>query len=209
MKIVLFGPPGSGKGTQSELLEQTYGLPRITAGDILRSAAKESESLAKILASGALVSDELICRLIMERLQQPDCQNGYILDGFPRTLIQAEYLDKENIKPDAVIALDVADDTIVQRLASRRVHMPSGRTYNILTAPPKVSETDDVTGEPLTTRPDDQPDSIRNRLKVYHEETSPVLQYYIENAINTVTLDGTENKEMIAKNIRAILDKAA
>ena len=205
MKMILFGPPGSGKGTQSELLEAKLGIPRITAGDILREAAKTSKELQATLQSGSLVSDALICRLISERISQKDCNNGYILDGFPRTLAQAEYLGEMKVKIDIIIALDVPDALIIERLASRRIHLASGRTYNVITAPPKVEERDDVTGEMLSIRPDDQPDSIKNRLEVYNQLTAPILAYYKGEGVNIASIDGTRDQLVVAEEIQLIL----
>lgn len=192
MKIILFGPPGSGKGTQAHRLSEVLGIPRITAGDILRHAAKSSEDMSDILSSGNLVPDELICRLIQERLNGDDCTKGYILDGFPRTVVQAEYLADQHVKVDLLVNLEVDDEVIMERLSGRRVHIESGRTYNIYTSPPKSEGIDDISGEPLTTREDDKPESIRNRLNVYQNETAPVLQYYQNEGVSILPLDGSQ-----------------
>lgn len=207
MNIVLFGPPGSGKGTQAIRLENNLGITRITTGDILRQAAESSDEIKQILSEGNLVSNELICQLVLDRLQQDDCQAGCLFDGFPRTVQQAQFLLQHGITIDCFIELEVNDESIVERLSGRRVHLPSGRTYHIDALPPRVEGIDDVTGEPLSVRSDDQPDRIRNRLKVYHEETAPVKAFYNDQS-NTVmhSVDGMLDQELIEQNIRDLLN---
>ncbi|TNE83064.1 MAG: adenylate kinase [Gammaproteobacteria bacterium] len=182
MRIILLGPPGAGKGTQAKYITEKYGIPQISTGDMLRAAVKAGTELGlkakDIMASGGLVSDDLIIALVKERIQEPDCVNGFLFDGFPRTIPQAEALLSEGVTIDKVIEIDVADDEIVSRLSGRRVHEGSGRVYHVIHNPPKQEGVDDVTGEPLIQRDDDKEDTIRNRLAVYHEQTQPLVGFY-------------------------------
>lgn len=185
MKLILLGPPGSGKGTQATLITETYQIPKIATGDMLRAAVQKRTPLGlqaeAVMLAGHLVSDDLIIGLINERIKEPDCAHGFLFDGFPRTLDQAEAIRDGRInvgKLDAVIRLDVPDEDIISRLTGRYIHAASGRTYHALYAPPRVTGLDDVTGEPLTQRPDDQEATVRKRLQVYHHETAPVADYF-------------------------------
>ena len=182
MRIILLGPPGAGKGTQAQAICDRYGIPQISTGDMLRAAVKEGTDLGKqakaIMDEGGLVSDDIIMGLIKDRLAQPDCANGYLLDGFPRTIAQADSLKDAGIHIDAVVEIRVPDEEIVRRLAGRRVHPDSGRTYHVEFNPPKEQGKDDVTGEPLIQRDDDQEETIRKRLATYHEQTQPLVEYY-------------------------------
>lgn len=182
MNIILLGPPGAGKGTQAQFISQEYGIPQISTGDMLRAAVKAGTELGRkaesIMASGGLVSDDIIIGLVKERIQQADCRNGFLFDGFPRTIPQAQALIDENIAIDRVIEISVADEEIVTRLSGRRVHEPSGRTYHVEFNPPKAEGRDDVTGEPLIQREDDREETVRNRLRVYHEQTEPLVEFY-------------------------------
>lgn len=218
MRLILLGAPGAGKGTQSKELTKRYGIPQISTGDILRAAiAKGSELgvLAKeIVASGRLVPDEIVIALVDERLQLPDCKSGFLLDGFPRTVAQAEALHKLT-GIDFVIDIDVPDDKIIDRLTGRRLHMPSGRIYHLTHQPPKVPGVDDVTGEPLVQRPDDTEETVRKRLAVYHEQTSPLRKFYSQYQTNAgekapqyVKLDGTLSPNNISETIFSLLDKS-
>lgn len=184
MKIILLGPPGAGKGTQANYVKNKYGIPQISTGDMLRAAVKEGTPLGKlakeVMDAGGLVSDDIIMGLVKERIRQDDCAAGYLLDGFPRTLVQAEALRAEGVKIDAVVEIDVDDEEIVRRMSGRRVHMASGRTYHIEFNPPKKDGIDDVTGEPLVQRDDDREETVRKRLAVYHEQTRPLVDYYTE-----------------------------
>ncbi|MDT8407136.1 MAG: adenylate kinase [Methylococcales bacterium] len=182
MRLILLGSPGSGKGTQARAIEQKYGIVQISTGDMLRQAVRDGTELGlaakKVMDQGQLVSDDIILGLIDERIKAPDCAKGVLFDGFPRTLAQAEGLAKMGIAIDHVIEIVVDDEEIVRRMAGRRVHPASGRTYHIEYNPPKKSGVDDVTGEPLVQRDDDQEVTVRKRLSVYHEQTQPLVDYY-------------------------------
>ncbi len=181
MKIILLGGPGAGKGTQANYIKEKYNIPQISTGDMLRAAVKAGTPLGieakKVMDAGGLVSDDIILGLIDERIQQDDCANGFLFDGFPRTLEQAEAL-KLKVDVDAVVEIDVDDAEIIKRMSGRRVHVASGRTYHIVFNPPKVEGKDDETGEDLIQRDDDQEDTVKKRLDVYHEQTEPLIEYY-------------------------------
>ena len=182
MRIILLGSPGSGKGTQAQFITEKYAIPQISTGDMLRAAVRDGSPLGveakKVMDAGGLVSDDIILGLIKERITQPDCSNGFLLDGFPRTIAQAEGLDAMGVKIDNVIEINVADEEIVKRIAGRRVHSQSGRTYHVEYNPPKIEGIDDVTGEALIQRDDDKEETVRKRLSVYHEQTKPLVGYY-------------------------------
>jgi adenylate kinase len=182
MKIILLGPPGAGKGTQANFIKQLFNIPQISTGDMLRAAVSAGTSLGlqakKIMDAGGLVSDEIILNLVKERIGEADCRQGYLFDGFPRTIVQAEGLENIGVKIDYVIELQADDDEIVRRMSGRWVHMASGRTYHETFNPPQNSGLDDETGEPLIQRDDDKEDTVRKRLQVYHEQTSPLIEYY-------------------------------
>ena len=182
MRIILLGPPGAGKGTQAAYITEKYGIPQISTGDMLRAAVKAGSELGlkakDIMASGGLVSDDLIIALVKERIQEPDCVNGFLFDGFPRTIPQAEALLSEGVSIDKVIEIHVADAEIIARLSGRRVHEDSGRVYHVSHNPPKQEGVDDVTGEALIQREDDKESTVRNRLDVYHEQTQPLVDFY-------------------------------
>ncbi len=182
MRIILLGGPGAGKGTQARYLTEKYGIPQISTGDMLRAAVKAGTPLGlaakKVMDAGGLVSDDIILGLVKERIAQPDCQKGFLFDGFPRTVVQAEALKTENVAVDAVVEIAVEDDEIIRRMRGRRVHLASGRTYHIVFNPPKVEGKDDATGEALIQRDDDQEETVRKRLTVYHEQTEPLIDYY-------------------------------
>jgi adenylate kinase len=182
MRIILLGGPGAGKGTQAGYLTEKYGIPQISTGDMLRAAVKAGTPLGlearKVMDSGGLVSDDIILGLVKERVAQADCEKGFLFDGFPRTVVQAEALKTEKIPVDAVVEIDVEDDEIIRRMSGRRVHLASGRTYHIVFNPPKVEGKDDVTGEALIQRDDDQEETVRKRLAVYHDQTEPLIDYY-------------------------------
>ena len=200
MRIILLGAPGAGKGTQAGFLTKKYNIPQISTGDMLRAAIKAGTQMGKMakaaMDAGQLVTDEIIIGLVKDRITQDDCKNGYLLDGFPRTLPQADAVTNAGIKIDAVIEIDVPDSEIVSRMAGRRAHLASGRTYHLVYNPPKVEGKDDITGEDLVQRDDDKEEVVLDRLKVYHELTSPLIGYYKEQAskIDTlvyITVDGT------------------
>lgn len=182
MKLILLGPPGAGKGTQAGFITSKFGIPQVSTGDMLRASVKAGTALGmaakKVMDAGQLVSDELIIGLVKERLSQPDCAAGYLLDGFPRTIPQAEALKAAGIGIEYVLEIEVADAEIIQRMAGRRVHPGSGRTYHVEFNPPKVAGKDDVTGEDLIQRDDDREETVRKRLEVYRAQTSPLIEYY-------------------------------
>ena len=186
MRIILLGPPGAGKGTQAQFITESFSIPQISTGDMLRSAIKEGSELGKqveqVMSSGELVSDDLIIALVKERISQDDCTKGFMFDGFPRTIPQAEAMSAAGVNIDHVVEIAVSDEEIVSRLAGRRVHEGSGRVYHIKYNPPKVEGKDDQTGEPLIQRSDDQESTIRNRLSVYHEQTVQLVGYYQSQA---------------------------
>ncbi|MBP6367743.1 MAG: adenylate kinase [Nitrosomonas sp.] len=182
MRVILLGGPGAGKGTQANYIKEHFGIPQISTGDMLRSAVKAGTELGvmakKIMDAGGLVSDEIIINLVKERIAQPDCANGFLFDGFPRTIPQADAMKAAGVPIDFVVEIDVADAEIVKRMSGRRVHTASGRTYHIDFNPPKVDGKDDVTGESLIQRDDDKEETVRKRLEVYHEQTEPLIDYY-------------------------------
>ncbi len=184
MRLALFGPPGAGKGTQANFLAESFGIAAISTGDMLRQAVQAGTPLGKqaktIMESGQLVPDHLIIELVKARIAEPDCEKGFLLDGFPRTLTQAMSLDKAGVQLDYVLLFSADDDAVVSRLSGRRIHPASGRTYHIQYNPPKVDGVDDATGEALIQRDDDKEATIRKRLEIYHELTEPVVQYYAE-----------------------------
>jgi adenylate kinase len=182
MRLILLGAPGAGKGTQAGFICQHFGVPQISTGDMLRAAVKAGTPLGitakKVMDSGALVSDDLIIALVKERLAQPDCAGGFLFDGFPRTLPQADAMKAAGVKLDVVLEIDVPDSAIIERMSGRRVHMASGRSYHVKYNPPKVAGTDDATGEPLIQRDDDKEETVRKRLDVYQKQTRPLVAYY-------------------------------
>lgn len=182
MRLILLGAPGAGKGTQAAYICEKYGIPQISTGDMLRAAVKEGTELGlkaqEIMSSGGLVSDDIIIGLVKDRISQPDCANGFLFDGFPRTLPQADAMKDAGVKLDYVVEIAVEDEAIVERMAGRRVHLASGRTYHVTYNPPKVEGKDDETGEDLIQREDDAEATVRNRLAIYHDQTEPLVGYY-------------------------------
>ena len=182
MRLILLGPPGAGKGTQASFITSRFGIPQISTGDMLRAAVKAGTPLGleakKVMDSGALVSDDIIIGLVKDRLQQPDCQAGYLFDGFPRTIPQAEAMKAADVRIDYVLEIDVPDQDIIERMSGRRVHPASGRSYHLKFNPPKVSGKDDQTGEDLVQRDDDREETVRKRLEVYQAQTRPLVDYY-------------------------------
>ncbi len=211
MKIILLGPPGAGKGTQANSIKEKFKIPQISTGDMLRAAVSAGTELGieakKVMDAGGLVSDELILGLVKERISEDDCINGYLFDGFPRTIVQAEAMLASSIDVDYVIEIKVEDEPIIKRMSGRRAHLASGRTYHIEFNPPKVEGKDDVTGEDLVQRDDDQEETVKKRLDVYHEQTSPLIKYYTELSnqndakIKYVSVNGMQDVQDVTKDI--------
>lgn len=182
MRVILLGPPGAGKGTQAQFIQEKFSIPQISTGDMLRAAVKAGTALGleakKFMDSGQLVPDQVIIGLVKDRIKQPDCSKGFLLDGFPRTIAQAEALQQAGVDIDYIVEVDVPDAEIIRRLSGRRVHPASGRTYHVTFNRPKVEGKDDVTGEPLVQRDDDKEETIRKRLQVYHAQTKPLVDFY-------------------------------
>jgi adenylate kinase len=212
MHVILLGSPGSGKGTQAQFITKKYAIPQISTGDMLRAAVRDGTPLGveakKVMDAGCLVSDDIILGLIKERIALPDCADGFLLDGFPRTIAQAEGLEALGVKIDHVIEINVADEEIVKRIAGRRVHPQSGRTYHIEFNPPKSQGIDDVTGEPLIQRDDDKEETVRKRLCVYHEQTKPLVGYYSATGrkVKFSSIAGIGTVDEITKKVFDILD---
>ncbi|MBF0586960.1 adenylate kinase [Prosthecochloris sp. N3] len=216
MRIILLGAPGAGKGTQAQFISNEFNIPQISTGDMLRAAIKARTPLGieakKVMDEGKLVSDDIILGLVKERLNEADCENGCLFDGFPRTLAQAEALKNEGITIDHVIEIDVDDDEIIKRMSGRRVHLASGRTYHVEFNPPEQPGIDDVTGEPLIQRDDDTEETVRKRLEVYHQQTAPLIDYYRDreqhkeqDAPVFTTITGTGSVDDIRERILAAL----
>ncbi len=182
MRLILLGAPGAGKGTQATFICRHFGIPQISTGDMLRAAVKAGTPLGlaakQVMDSGGLVSDDIIIGLVKERIAQPDCASGFLFDGFPRTIPQADAMKAAGVKLDHVVEIDVPDAAIIERMSGRRAHLPSGRTYHVKFNPPKVEGLDDVTGEPLIQRDDDKEETVRKRLQVYQSQTRPLVDYY-------------------------------
>ena len=182
MRLILLGPPGAGKGTQANFIKEKFGIPQISTGDMLRAAVKAGTPLGleakKVMDAGGLVSDDIIIGLVKDRLQQDDCKSGYMFDGFPRTIPQADAMKDAGVPLDFVLEIDVPDAEIVERMSGRRAHLASGRTYHVKYNPPKVAGKDDVTGEDLVQRDDDKEETVKKRLDVYHSQTKPLVEYY-------------------------------
>ncbi|QNM95866.1 adenylate kinase [Chitinimonas koreensis] len=216
MRLILLGAPGAGKGTQANFIKEKFGIPQISTGDMLRAAVKAGTPLGleakAIMDAGGLVRDDIIIGLVKERIAQPDAANGFLFDGFPRTIPQADALREAGVDIDYVVEIDVPDEAIVERMAGRRVHLPSGRSYHLKFAPPKVEGRDDVTGEELVLRDDDREETVKKRLAVYHEQTEVLVGYYGELAASGdarapkyVKIDGTEAVETVRDKVYAAL----
>ena len=215
MKIVLLGPPGAGKGTQAEIICKNFSIPHISTGDMLREAIAKETALGKqakeIMDAGNLVPDEVIINLVKERIKQEDCKNGYLFDGFTRTIPQADALDNQEIFLDVVLELTLEDELIINRMSGRRIHQSSGRSYHIEFNPPKNEGIDDETGETLIQRDDDKPDTVKNRLEVYWEQTNPLIVYYRSKSIKTdlkyIEIDGSKTMENVSLEIKKALEE--
>ena len=204
--IILLGAPGAGKGTQAQFICEKFGIPQISTGDMLRNAIKAGSELGlkakSIMDSGGLVSDDIVIGLVKERLEANDCKNGYLFDGFPRTIGQADSLKQAGVLVNYVVEIDVPFQEIISRLSGRRVHLPSGRTYHIKYNPPKVALKDDVTEEDLIQRDDDKEETVKKRLDVYRSQTEPLIKYYSETTgVNYIKIDGTQNVEVVKQQI--------
>jgi len=218
MRLILLGGPGAGKGTQANLIKEHYQIPQISTGDMLRAAVKAGTELglkAKgYMDSGGLVPDDVIIGLVKERIKEPDCEKGFLFDGFPRTIPQADAMKEAGVIIDAVVDINVPDEEIIKRMSGRRAHLASGRTYHIIFNPPKEEGKDDVTGEPLVQRDDDKEDTVRKRLEVYHDQTEPLIDYYKTwessgqaGAPKYVRIEGVGKVEEIRDQVYSALDK--
>ncbi|HEY0665191.1 MAG TPA: adenylate kinase [Gallionella sp.] len=216
MRLILLGPPGAGKGTQATFIKEKFNIPQISTGDILRAAAKAGTPLGlaakKVIDAGNLVSDDIIIGLVKDRIKEPDCANGFLFDGFPRTIPQAQAMKDIGIRIDYVVEIQVADSSIIERMSGRRVHLPSGRTYHTVFNPPKVAGKDDITGEDLVQRADDIEDTVIKRLMVYHDQTKPLVEYYTAweksgdaHAPKCVRISGVGSVDSIRDHIFAAL----
>ena len=214
MKIILLGPPGAGKGTQAEIICKNFSIPHISTGDMLREAIANETATGKlakeIMDAGNLVSDDVIVSLVKDRIKEEDCKNGFLFDGFPRTIPQADALENQEIFVNVVLELTLKDELIINRMSGRRVHQPSGRSYHLEFNPPEKDGLDDVTGEPLIQRDDDKPETVKNRLEVYWEQTNPLIVYYRSKSIQTdlkyVEIDGSKTMEKVSSQIHAALE---
>ncbi len=214
MRVILLGPPGAGKGTQAQFIADKFGVPQISTGDMLRAAVKAETELGlqvkEVMASGGLVSDAIIIAIVKERITEPDCQNGFLFDGFPRTIPQAEALQEAGVDIDQVLEICVDDEEIVSRMSGRRVHEASGRVYHIIHNPPKQENLDDETGDPLVQREDDHEQTVRKRLAIYHEQTEPLVAFYkgltASNAPSYNAVAGVGSIEQIRDKVYAALE---
>ncbi|AKH20238.1 adenylate kinase [Sedimenticola thiotaurini] len=217
MRVILLGGPGAGKGTQANYIKERYSIPQISTGDMLRAHVKAGTELGKaakkIMDEGGLVSDDIIMGMVKERISEADCANGFLFDGFPRTIPQAEALRDAGVMVDAVVEIDVPDEEIIKRMSGRRVHLASGRTYHVTFNPPKEAGKDDITGEPLIQRDDDQEETVKARLKVYHDQTEPLIEFYSSWAASGQSgapkhhkIAGVGSVEQIRDSIFAALD---
>ena len=214
MKIILLGPPGAGKGTQAEIICKNFSIPHISTGDMLREAIANETATGKIakeiMDAGNLVPDDVIVSMVKERIKKEDCRNGFLFDGFPRTIPQADALENQEIFVNVVLELTLKDELIINRMSGRRVHQPSGRSYHLEFNPPEKDGVDDVTSEPLIQRDDDKPETVKNRLEVYWEQTNPLIVYYRSKSVQTdlkyIEIDGSKSMEKVSSQIQAALE---
>lgn len=208
MRIILLGPPGAGKGTQAQFIKNAFGIPQISTGDMLRAAKDSGSELGNrvkaVMESGALVSDDIVIDLVKERIRQPDCSNGFLFDGFPRTIPQAQAMEDAGVPIDAIVEIAVEDEELVQRITGRRWHPASGRVYHVVYNPPADEGKDDVTGEPLEQRDDDNEETVRERIKVYNEQTAPLVDFYkarVGDSLTYIEIDGSGPVDAIQETI--------
>ena len=214
MKIILLGPPGAGKGTQAEIICKNFSIPHISTGDMLREAIADETATGKIakeiMDAGNLVPDDVIVSMVKERIKKEDCRNGFLFDGFPRTIPQADALENQEIFVNVVLELTLKDELIINRMSGRRVHQPSGRSYHLEFNPPEKDGVDDVTGEPLIQRDDDKPETVKNRLEVYWEQTNPLIVYYRSKSVQTdlkyIEIDGSKSMEKVSSQKQSALE---
>ena len=209
MNLILLGMPGAGKGTQAEIIQREQGIANVSTGAMMREVSRAETDIGKkvqeYLSTGRLVPDEIIIQMLVERIHQSDCENGFLLDGFPRNLDQAKALDQAKVEINLILFLKISEKEIIERMSGRRVHLPSGRSYHIAHNPPKTEGKDDVTGETLIQREDDHPDVIKKRLNVYYDETEPLLSFYRQKDISFYEIDASKTLEEVSEDIRNVI----
>ncbi|GIS47319.1 MAG: adenylate kinase [Gammaproteobacteria bacterium] len=209
MNLILLGMPGAGKGTQAEIIQREQGIANVSTGAMMREVSRAETDLGKkvqeYLSTGKLVPDDIIIQMLVERISQSDCENGFLLDGFPRNLDQAKALDEAKVEINLILFLKISEKEIIERMSGRRVHLPSGRSYHIVHNPPKVEGKDDLTGETLIQREDDHPDVIKKRLEVYYDETEPLLSFYRQKDISFYEIDASKTLEEVTEDIRKVI----
>ena len=209
MNLILLGMPGAGKGTQAEIIQREQGIANVSTGAMMREVSRAETDLGKkvqeYLSTGKLVPDDIIIQMLVERISQSDCENGFLLDGFPRNLDQAKALDEAKVEINLILFLKISEKEIIERMSGRRVHLPSGRSYHIAHNPPKVEGNDDLTGETLIQREDDHPDVIKKRLEVYYDETEPLLSFYRQKDISFYEIDASKTLEEVTEDIRKVI----
>jgi adenylate kinase len=209
MNLILLGMPGAGKGTQAEIIQREQGIANVSTGAMMREVSRAETDLGKkvqeYLSIGKLVPDDIIIQMLVERISQSDCENGFLLDGFPRNLDQAKALDEAKVEINLILFLKISEKEIIERMSGRRVHLPSGRSYHIVHNPPKVEGKDDLTGETLIQREDDHPDVIKKRLEVYYDETEPLLSFYRQKDISFYEIDASKTLEEVTEDIRKVI----
>ena len=209
MNLILLGMPGAGKGTQAEIIQREQGIANVSTGAMMREVSRAETDLGKkvqeYLSTGKLVPDDIIIQMLVERISQSDCENGFLLDGFPRNLDQAKALDEAKVEINLILFLKISEKEIIERMSGRRVHLPSGRSYHIAHNPPKVDGKDDLTGETLIQREDDHPDVIKKRLQVYYDETEPLLSFYRQKDISFYEIDASKTLEEVTEDIRKVI----